>query len=251
VANDRRELRAALEREWPNVPPLAVEKFWAFSPYQFLHLDQFDWSPTRTQVEEAERNLPARASQSYVHERMDSRHPAVFHYIKRPAYVAAFASGEQIRPQQRLGLTFIWAPKGRTVFQSQTAGDETAWGAGGQDFGRASYRIGNREHRPTPGVRNLPGDGPFEITFPAGGGSRQVRFEDDQIVVTLTGSGPWIENIPLMQSRETDELCAVEPSAGVTIERAWRSEPLVGDKRVRVITLKGNGPGKYRVIPTG
>jgi hypothetical protein len=251
VAADRKELRAKLERDWPNMPPLAIGQFWAFSPYQFLHLDQFDFSPKQGDVNEAERALPARSSTPYVHERMDTRHAAVFHYIRTPAYIAAFASGKLIRPQQRLGLTFVWTPRDRTIFQSQTSGAETSWGDGDQQvYERARYRIGRQEHKPAPDVRNIPGSGAFEVEYPLpGGGVKRVRFEDRQIVVESDGTGAFTENIPLMQAGENEMLCEVESSSGVAIERAWRSEPIVGEKRVRVVTLRGSGPYRYRLAP--
>ena len=255
VAQSRRELRARLEREWPRVAPLAVGQFWAFSPYLFLHLSQFNWHPSREEVEEARRRLPAWRPQPYLHERMDSRHPVVFHYIRRPAYVAAFASGPALRPQQRLGLTLVWTPAGRTVLQSQTSGAETAWGlfdpsrnapveAGGAP---ARYRINGAEHKPAPGVRDL-GGGAFQIEYDlAGGGSKRIRFEDHGITMEVDRPGEWVENIPLLQGPDR-ELCRVE-AAGLEMRSAWHEEPLFAGKRVRVVTLRGRGQGSYRLVP--
>jgi len=248
VAADYRELRAKIGKEWPTVPPLAVGAFWAFSPYQFLHLDQFDWSPSQAQVDAAEHNLPARRAR-YVHERMDSRHAEVFHYVRRPGYVAAFASGKTIRPQQRLGLTFLWTPKGGAALQAQTGGSDGSFEPEGR-LEDARYRIGNSEHRPAPGVRDL-ADGALAIHYPLrNGGSKNVRFEDGQIVVEIQGSQAWTENVPLLQSNESDQGCRIEVSDGVKQERFWKGEPVVGQKRVRMVTLSGKGPAVYRLIPS-
>ncbi|MBL8228280.1 MAG: hypothetical protein JNL98_07380 [Bryobacterales bacterium] len=251
LARDARELRSELEREWPNVPPLAVGQFWAFSPYLFLHLDQFEWHPSAAEVEQA-RKMPGARRAAYIHERMDSRHPAVFHFIRTPRYVAAFASGKQIRAQQRLGLGLVWTETGKAVLQSQSSGAATAWGLGGVEPGGiegARYRIGRTEHNPTPGVRDVPGSGPFEIEFSIpGGGSKRVRFEERSIVVEVNLPGTWTENVPLLATSESDEPCSVN-GEGMQVTHAFAGEPVVNGKRVRVVSLRGNGPASYRIAP--
>ena len=169
--------------------------------------------------------------------------------------MAAFASGPAIRPQQRLGLTLVWTPLGKTVLQSQTSGAETAWGlldpsrnapveAGGVE---ARYRINGAEHKPAPGVRDL-GGGAFQIEYHlAGGGSKRIRFEDQDITVEVDGPGEWMENIPLLQGQDS-ELCRLEAD-GLEVGSAWHGEPLFASKRVRVVTLRGRGQAKYRLVP--
>ncbi len=255
VALSRRQLRIRLEQLWPQVPPLAVGQFEAFSPYLFLHLSQFNWHPSRAEVEQARRQLPAWRPQPYLHERMDSRRPIVFHYVRRPAYFACFASGPSFREQQRFGLTFLWTPAARTVLQSQTGGAETAWGL--FDPARhapieaqgvpARYRVNGAEHKPTPGIRDLAA-GVFEIEYPlVGGGLKKIIFQDDAIIVELQRPGYWVENIPLLQASDK-ALCRVE-AAGLELSSAWYSEPLFADKRVRVVSVRGRDRGAYKLLP--
>jgi len=259
VARDWRRLRARLQQEWPKVPPLALGQPEAFSPYLFLHLGHFDWHPSAKEVEQARQRLPARRSLSYLHERMDSRYPVVFHYVRRPTYVAAFASGPLIRPQQRLGLTLVWTPKAGAVLQSQTGGSETAWGTAVSGSGPgavegARFRLGNSLHVPKPGIRDIAlgaAANSFEIEFPlAGGGWKRVRFEESAIAVEVNCPGEWVENIPLLQVTESQQLCGLEVE-GLQVSRTWGEGPVVGDKRLKVVSLRGRGGGKYRLLLSG
>jgi hypothetical protein len=120
-------LRARLENDWPELPPL-TDGFSTYSPYQFLHRGQYEWHPTAAQKAEAKTRLPYLARTSFIHQRTDGRHPVVYTYVRQPGYYAAFNSGKQITAQQRYGMGLIWTPQAGGLLQSQTGSNEAAWG---------------------------------------------------------------------------------------------------------------------------
>ncbi|MGH9161414.1 MAG: hypothetical protein ACRD2X_15725, partial [Vicinamibacteraceae bacterium] len=126
----RTRQRHDLEESWPQMAPLPVGEFWAFSPYTFLHRDHGQWHPTEAQRAAARGDLPANRER-FTHQRMDSRHPLVFTYVRRPSYYAAFNSGERLTEQQRYGLGLVWAPGPGSVLQSQSGSAVAAWGTKG------------------------------------------------------------------------------------------------------------------------
>src|SRR5439155_20219680 len=113
----RREL---LKEKWGGDLPRFEdeERNSAFSPYIVLHRGHPDWYPTDAQRAAAVAMLPYVARDRFIHQRVDSRKPAVFTFVRRPAYYAAFATGPQITPQQRLGLGIVWSPTTGAVLQS-------------------------------------------------------------------------------------------------------------------------------------
>lgn len=202
----RRILRTKLERHWPSVPELPVGEFTAFTPYVFLHRHEPQWLPSEGERAAARKLLPYFARDRFVNQLKDTRSPAVFTYIRRPAYYAAFNSGKRIRDQQRLGLGFLWTETAAVLLQSQSRSGDASWGT-------------RAEGQPSPyEAADLPArfDGDLVIRYPLGAqGEKTITFSDREILVAVNHTAPFVEQLPL--------LCAaapVEQSAG-----NWRIAP--------------------------
>lgn len=90
IAELAKRRKAEWRAKWPAVEPLTTGEFWSFSPCVFLHREQVQWFPTPPQREEARMLLPCLERKEFIHQRMDSRHPAMFTCVRRSAYLAAF-----------------------------------------------------------------------------------------------------------------------------------------------------------------
>jgi hypothetical protein len=185
-----REQRAELEHNWPNVPPLKVGDFWAWSPYAFVHRDQFTWFPSPEEQADARSKLPYNARTRFVHQRMDSRFPTVFTYVRRPLYYAAFNSGRHLTDQQRYGLGLVWSPTAGALLQEQT--DSKTDPAGDVN---ATFSLNDKPVASSPGFRDLP-DGDLTIRYEG----KEIRFLDDRIEVTASKS----ETIPLLAADKSE-----------------------------------------------
>jgi hypothetical protein len=198
VQRERSEARRKLEREWPSVAPLPVGEFTAFPPYAFLHREQPQWLPTEAQKRAATAQLPVNARKEFTHQRMDSRHPIVFTYVRRPAYYAAFNSGRQITRQQRLGLGLVWGEN--FLLQSASRGGEGVWGTRAAGSGevyeagdvRATFSTGD----PQPGARELSA-ADLRVTYPlADKGKKHIVFRERSIDIVVEHPGAFVEQIP-------------------------------------------------------
>ncbi|HKO16134.1 MAG TPA: hypothetical protein VJU87_07840 [Gemmatimonadaceae bacterium] len=199
--------RAALERDWPHVPPLPVGTFSAFSPYAFLHRNHPRWYPTDKQRRAAIAALPYEARVRFTHQRVDGREPIVFSYVRRPSYYAAFTTGAIVTAQQRYGLGLLWAPRLGTVLQSQTGGGATAWGTRLADRPQvyeagsipAAFQVAGSSVRPVPGARDLQA-GVYQIAYPLGQGqgAKRVTFSDAGVHVEVVHAAAFVEQIPLL-----------------------------------------------------
>ena len=127
TARQTAEMRRKLQNTWPQVDPLPVGQFTAFTPYAFLHREQPEYTPSIEEKKKAIALMPVNVRSRFVHQRMDSRTPVVFTYIRRPSWYAAFNSGKQITRQQRLGLGLLWSPKSGVLLQSQTNSGDAEW----------------------------------------------------------------------------------------------------------------------------
>lgn len=204
-ARDIADARARLEAHWPTVAPLDVGEFWAFTPYAFLHRDHITWYPKLEQKKAATAMLPYIARDHFTHQRVDSRHPVVFTFVRRPTYYVAFNTGPVLSAQQRYGLGLLWHPRAGAVLQSQTDTDHAAWGTivnhtlcEKTDIA-AAFRINGNPIIPRPGIRDLP-DGDLEITYPLGeAGSKTILFASDAITVSVNYPGAFTEVLPLLK----------------------------------------------------
>jgi hypothetical protein len=254
----RKARRQELEQAWPRVPPLAVGEFTAFAPYAFLHRDEPQWLPTESQKAAARRRLPYLARRRFVHQRMDTRSPAVFTYVRRPAYYAAWNSGQRITAQQRLGLGLVWTEKDGVVLQSQSRSEDAAWGTVAEG-GRLPYEATGLPAEfsgatPRPGVRDLPSTGDFTVRYPLGGaGSKTVTFAEREIRVSLDHAAPYTEQIPILAAtppvEESPGRWRIAPGVSVEAGSAeLRTHSLeVAGKRLHTLRVRGQGRGGYAI----
>ncbi len=204
-ARDIADARVRLEAHWPTVAPLQVGEFWAFTPYAFLHRDHITWYPTLEQKKAATAMLPYIARDHFTHQRVDSRHPVVFTFVRRPTYYAAFNTGPVLSAQQRYGLGLLWHPRAGAVLQSQTDTDHAAWGTVANhtlcekaDIA-AAFRINGVPVIPRSGIRDLP-SGDLEIIYPLGEtGSKTILFASNAITVSVNYPGAFTEILPLLK----------------------------------------------------
>jgi hypothetical protein len=204
--------RKNLKQNWPNVQPLGTGQFSTFSPYAFLHRKHYQWYPLPQQKEAAFKNLPYIKSDRFIHQKMDSRNPTVFTYIRQPGYYACFNSGPQLKPQQRYGIGLLWHPTAGPFLQSQTDTDDAAWGTkpqGGNlyeaDTLGALFTIDNKTITPAPGSRKLQ-TGTLAVSYLLGTtGKKSVICKDKAIEVTIQHPGQFTEYIPLLLA-QTDSV---------------------------------------------
>jgi hypothetical protein len=209
--------RKNLEREWPKVPPLTLGVFSVFSPYAFLHRSHYKWYPSPQQKEAAVKDLPYIKSDRFVHQKMDSRHPTVFTYVRQPGYYACFNSGPLLKPQQRYGIGLLWHPKAGSFLQSQTDTDDAAWGTkpeGGKlheaDTLDALFLINNKLVTPAPGSHDLKA-GTLSVSYRLGTtGKKAIIFRDKNIEVSIQNPGHFTEYIPLLLNG-TDSASIISP----------------------------------------
>ncbi|HET8654517.1 MAG TPA: hypothetical protein VFL93_03200 [Longimicrobiaceae bacterium] len=266
LAERRQKARAALELTWPRVDSLAVGTFSAFSPYAFLHRDQWHWYPSEAQRRAAIAKLPYLARDRFTHQRMDSRRAVVFTFVRRPAYYAAFNSGELWREQQRYGLGLLWVPGAGSFLQSQTGSGDAAWGtrAAGDSLvyeARSftpSFRVGGRMALPTVGARDLPA-GDLDVAYALGDrGRKTVSFRDDGIHVSVQHPGAFVEQIPLLvlptdsvvrapgrvvvRRGGTSFVVTFDPAVEARVET---DDVTVGRKRVTRVAIPATGRLRY------
>ncbi len=255
----RREARASYEKEWPGVGPLRD-----FTPYHFLARSYERPLPTGQERQAAMAKLPWLARDRFVHQRVDSRHPIQYHFVRRPTYYAAFNSGKVLRSQQRYGLGLLWHPAMGAVLQSQTGSKDEAWGTlaegAEQVFEakdvKAALTVAGQPVVPEAGNRDL-AEGELAIEYPLGeGGRKRVVFEDDGIVVEISCPGAFTENLPLL-ARGTGELKLEGQEATLGSLRVSFSEGAeariaptrtrVGAKTLQVLQLSGRDTLRYRL----
>jgi len=190
--------RADLEKNWPNVKPLPVGDFWAYTPYTFLHRRLDEWRPGTAERDAAFAQLPMLARTNFTRQFADSRKHVVFTFARRPGYYAAFNAGEKIHEQQRYGLGLVWTPALGAVLQSQTASDVAAWGTRAAGT-KSVYESGPIAAPATePGARELPA-GDFVARYALGKrGEKTVSFREAAIEVVVAHAGEFVETIPLL-----------------------------------------------------
>jgi hypothetical protein len=260
--------RAELARRWPSVDSLELGSFRAFSPYAFLHRSHVRWSPTDAQRAAAIAALRHQREEHFTHQRVDSRRPISFTYIRRPAYYAAFTGGDVQTAQQRLGLGLIWVPGAGSVLQSQTAGTTTAWGTRGTDTAivyeastfAPTFHVGNATVAPQSGNRDLP-SGDVIITYALGTrGMKSVTFSDGGLRVDVKHAGAFVEQLPLLllssDSLETAKGVVTLRRGGTRVTVRWspanlpaveRTAERSGDRRVVAISVSATNSLTYDI----
>jgi hypothetical protein len=207
--------RSKLAEEWGS-PPVLLNTFNGYTPYDFLFREFYQWYPTEAQRQEAHKQLPYKASDHFIHQRNDNVTGSTYTYIRRPNYYAAFNSGPTVRNQQRLGLGLIWHPEAGVIFQSPSGDDGEAWGTRllGDNLliesgspNPAFFEINGEVVEPQSGVHDLP-DGDLKATY-GGHVSRRldksVTFKEEHIQVSIASHNEeqrFAEQIPLMLDQD-------------------------------------------------
>lgn len=262
--------RQQLQAQWPEVAPLPIGEFSAFSPYGFLHRKHTKWFPTHEQKQTAVAKIPYLKKHRFIHQRIDDRKDVQYTFIRKPAYYVAFNSGEKITDQQRYGLGLIWHPALGTFLQAQTGSDTLSWGTRIVDHPtlhecdgfEAVFALNGKKLSPKPGNHDLPGD-ELTIRYPLGsGGQKTVQFQEDRIAVNIQHPQAFTEHLPLLIGKDTE----VEVQVGKTILRK-NQRPLVtiyydrqtepqlipgnqtsGEKQISLLTLKASNTLKYAIV---
>lgn len=213
--NSNQRLYKEMLEKYPDVAPLDVGDFRAFSPYAFLHHDMKIWLPTEEQKKKAINNLPYLKNENFVHVRHDNRSETTYSFIRKPDYYTIFNSGKIITDQQRYGLGLIWNPEIGTLFQSQSGTNDASYGTkanGKEQVYEAEdlipqFKLDNQIWKPVEGNNDL-ANGEFVVTYNLGdNGKKTIHFKENKIVVQVEYSGNFTEILPLLIS-ENDVLTA-------------------------------------------
>jgi hypothetical protein len=264
----RAQRRAELTQRWPNIDTLTPGSFRSFSPYVFLHRSQVRWYPSDAQWTKARSAMrPVRESR-FTHQRVDSRKPTTFTYVRRPSYYAAVATGDTYTGMQRFGLGLVWNPSMGTLLQSQSAGTTTSWGTRAADTSivyeahtlSATFTASGTAVTLRAGTRDLP-SGTLRILYPLGNaGTKSIELEEQGIRVNVTHRGAFVEQLPLLLLA-TDSIDAT--SGRLVLRRgasrmtvSWspaseaaitRTSEAVGDRRVAAVSLPGSDKLTYDI----
>jgi hypothetical protein len=200
------KIRSKLKSEWPDVGRIEIGNFSAFSPYAFLHRSNYIYFPTQKEKETAESFLPYNKKSIFIQQRMDSRVPIVFTYIKKLSYYAAFNSGKIIQPRQRFGLGLLWLPTGGALIQSQTSSDNASWGTIPENDSECIeskdinpvFSLDGKSAAPRTGIADLDGK-ILHVTYPLKTrGTKTISFNEDNISVDVQYNGKFREILPIL-----------------------------------------------------
>ena len=201
--------KAQLEKQWPEVAPLEIGEFFAYSPYAFLHRRVDKWYPSAEEKQGALNALPFNADNQFFQQRKDNRVPAVYTFIRQPSYYLAFNSGMKIQPRQRYGIGLIWDPAAGTVLQSQTGSEVAAWGTKAENQTqvyeaadlKCSFEIDGQVIENQEFIKNIDLTDEIIITYKLGEtGTKRLILKPDQIVVEIDHPGQFSEYLPLINS---------------------------------------------------
>ena len=249
---------------YPEVAPLEIGEFNAFTPYAFLHHGMALWHPTEEQKIKAIERLPYVRQDHFTHIRHDERSETGYSFVRRPSYYAIFNSGRIITGQQRYGLGLIWNPEAGTVFQSQSRTDVAAFGTRAKGMEgvyessdlHPEFTIDGKPWIPEAGNHNLEG-GSLEILYSLGEqGKKELIFSEDKIVIRVEHRGAFSEVLPLLA--EEDEPPAIEENriklGKMTIDITGASgfkttlfETDLVEKRCHVVEINAAGSLKYEI----
>ncbi|HKJ78078.1 MAG TPA: hypothetical protein VKA10_01030, partial [Prolixibacteraceae bacterium] len=81
---------AEMLKNYPEVSPLEVGEFNAFTPYAFLHHNMKMWHPSQKQKKQAIKDLPYLKDSSFVKLMHDERSETGYAFIRTPKYYATF-----------------------------------------------------------------------------------------------------------------------------------------------------------------
>lgn len=247
---------------YPEVVPLDVGEFNAFTPYAFLHHNMKMWHPTQKQKEEAIESLPYLEDSSFVNIMHDERSNTTYSFIRTPEYYATFNSGKIITKQQRYGLGLIWTPAMGTVFQSQSKTDDASWGTKAKDSLQV-YEASNLWAEISP--RQLETKQPFQETsfsYELGeNGQKTITFNENKIMVEVAHAGAFMEILPILISHDSlisvnnHEIQYHSPSGSIIIKTSGTDsiaakdfESQLAHKKCKVIEISAREKLSYQFI---
>ncbi len=262
--NSSQKLHNAMLDQYPEVAPLQVGEFNAFSPYAFLHHGMKMWHPTTEQKRKAIENLPYLRRENFIHVRHDDRNETSYSFIRKPRYYAIFNSGKIITKQQRYGLGLVWNPEAGTIIQSQSRTDVAAYGtmaSGMQGVYEASdlipdFIVDGKPWIPEEGNRDISGD-VFEVLYPLGDkGKKKLVFGEDNIVIKVEHPGKFSELIPLLV--EIDESLTIDNNrvklgnmiidiSGASEIKTTFFETDLDEKKCMIIEISASDNLKYEI----
>jgi hypothetical protein len=208
LARSQKEKYDAMKESYPDVAPLQVGEFNAFSPYAFLHDGMEMWLPSDKQKLEAINQLPYLKKEDFIHIRKDDRSETSYAYVRRPDYYAIFNSGKMLTRQQRYGLGLVWNPSMGTVIQSQSGSDEADYGTRAEGDEKtyeasdvfAQIKVNGQIWEPAIGKNDLMGSD-FEISYELGKlGKKVISFGEDRLSVKIEHTGKFFETLPILKS---------------------------------------------------
>jgi hypothetical protein len=186
---------------YPEVAPLDIGEFNAFTPYAFLHHNMKMWHPSQKQKQEAIEELPYLKDSSFIKLMLDERSETSYAFIRTPNYYATFNSGKIITNQQRYGLGLIWIPGLGTIFQSQSKTDEASWGTKANDslqvYEASDLMPDIKPHHLESG---LPFKGTTVSYDLAENGKKIVTFDNGSIRVEVNHTRAFTEILPVLTS---------------------------------------------------
>lgn len=274
LAAERTAERRRLASAWPRQDTLVTGVFRSYGPYAFLHRAHRTFIPTDAQQRAARAKLPYIARDRFTHQRMDTRRPVTYTFVRRPAYYAAFNSGELWREQQRYGLGLLWTPESGALLQSQTGSNDAAWGTrslNARDVYEARTFIpetqaGRQRIVAQAGNHDLP-DGDVVMSYPLSTfGTKRVEFRDEGVRVTVKHVEPFVEHIPLLVlpgdrfEQGVGRIALVRGGAERFVltfpaearAQVTASDRQIGAKRVTVVTVPFSGELTYTMeLPRG
>lgn len=198
----------AMKSTYPEVAPLRVGEFNAFSPYAFLHEGMKMWLPSDEQKKEAISRLPYLKNEHFIHVRHDDRSGTTYTFVRRPSYYAICNTGKKVTRQQRYGLGLLWNPSMGTVIQSQSRSNEADYGTRAEGSEQkfeagdiaARMSVNGQAWEPAAG-KNNPVDGEFELSYPLGEhGMKVICFRKDRLSVRIDHPGSFTETLPVLKA---------------------------------------------------
>jgi hypothetical protein len=261
-----KQKRKLLTERWPDVGKLEV-----YSPTVLLHLNRYQWYPTKLQQDAARKKLPHLVKNQFTHQRMDNRLPVIFTFIRQPGYYAVFNSGPVLGSRQRYGLGLLWNAETGSFLQSQPASDVAAWGT--RVTGKLVYEAKDlNAEMSVNGIRIVPKAGAVDL--PAGtvqvkyalgnSGTKSLEFDKDEIQVNVLHSGAFSEHLPLLVG--VNDKISVNESGLIRLEKngteiqiiydasekasLQRSNDKIGEQSVATIIINARDKLKYVIKTT-
>lgn len=259
-----RQKRDSLNMFWPETKPLDTGKFFAFTPYDFLHRRIEKWFPSQQERQEALTRFPCLSDEYFIKTLKDTRKDVAFTYIKMPGYYAAFNHGEIISKQQRYGLSLLWSKETGVVWQSQTRNDPACWGTRLNDSTlieamdlAATVLVDGQPF--LEGFRALTENSTIRIEYTTAGVSKQLLFRPSEVEVKVSGKGNIREVLPFIsddassiavngesvQMKKRDGVVKVT-SGSASIEET-RQDFAVTNFALHPVTLKSTGNLNYKL----